>query len=509
MSVSVVGVILVQILLIKDAVESNSHQFSMSAKQILIDVADKVEFDEVNNYYIQYLKKTDSITADKIKSSSLLSVENDNYNNKTYIYSNAILQKNFKIASPVQSNNEDSVEFKKLVNSQMTTVVDKDEVNKDDVSNTEIFKKVSSLDPFKRELFSNAVKKKIARLPVYDRVEQKHLASLIEKETKERELNSAFEFGIFQKGYATKVKSGSFNLNSGSTYSVPIFSNTNPDDNFQLFVNFKDKNEQVVKSVFWMATLCAFFSIIIILTFYFTVKQLFNQRQISQIKTDFINNMTHELKTPIATINLALDSLKNKRIFDNVEKNKHYLKMIRDENKRMHAQVENVLRISKLERNELNIEKDRYDLHDIIDDAIQGVNLIVENRGGYINKHYNAERTSLLANESHLTNVVINILDNAIKYSKETPKIDIFTENVKNFIVLRVSDQGIGMTKSTLKKVFDKFYREHTGDVHNVKGHGLGLAYVKRIVDDHNGEIDVESEKEKGSSFIIKLPLIT
>ena len=258
-----------------------------------------------------------------------------------------------------------------------------------------------------------------------------------------------------------------------------------------------------------MATLCALFSIIIILTFYFTVKQLFNQRQISQIKTDFINNMTHEFKTPIATINLALDSLKNKKIFDDADKNKHYLKMIRDENKRMHAQVENVLRISKLERNELNIEKERYKLHDIIDDAVQAVDLIVENREGYINKHYTADKSSILANESHLTNVIINILDNAIKYSKDQPKIDIFTENVKNFIVLRVSDQGIGMTKTTLKKVFDKFYREHTGDVHNVKGHGLGLAYVKRIVDDHNGEINVESEKDKGSSFTIKLPLIT
>ena len=184
------------------------------------------------------------------------------------------------------------------------------------------------------------------------------------------------------------------------------------------------------------------------------MKQLFNQRQISQIKTDFINNMTHEFKTPIATINLALDSLKNKKIFENTEKNKHYLKMIRDENKRMHAQVENVLRISKLERNELNIEKDRYQLHDIVDDAVQAVELIVENRNGYINKHFNAERNSILANESHLTNVIINILDNAIKYSKDQPKIDIFTENVKNFIVLRVSDQGIGMTKSTLQTVF-------------------------------------------------------
>ena len=509
MSVSVVGIIIVQIFLIKDAVESSSHQFSMSAKQVLINVSDQIENNEINNYYTQYLSKTDSISADNLELSSLFSVENNNYTNKTYIYSNSILQENYKIASPFLSEDQDSIEFKKLVNREMTRVVNKNEVDGKKISDTKIFKKINSLDRVQRKLFFNVLKNKLSKLPVYDRVNQNHLENLIRKEIKKRDLKSDFEFGIFQNGLATKVKSSGFKLNSKATYGVPIFSNTNPDAGFQLFVNYKDKNEQIVKSVFWMAILCALFSIIIILTFYFTVKQLFNQRQISQIKTDFINNMTHEFKTPIATINLALDSLKNTKIFDDAEKNKRYLKMIRDENKRMHAQVENVLRISKLERNELNIEKERYELHDIVDNAAQAVELIVENREGYINKHYSADKSSVLANQSHLTNVFINILDNAIKYSKEQPKIDIFTENVKNFIVLRVSDQGIGMTKSTLKKVFDKFYREHTGDVHNVKGHGLGLAYVKRIVDDHNGEINVESEKDKGSSFIIKLPLIT
>jgi len=509
MSVSVIGIVLVQVFLIKDAVESSSHQFSMSAKQVLINVADKIENNEINNYYTQYLEKTDSISADNLELSSLFSVENNNHSNKTYIYSNSILQENYKIASPFLSKDQDSIEFKKLVNREITQVVNKNEVDGKKISNTKIFKKINSLDPIQRKLFLDVLKKKLSKLPVYKRVNQNKLKKLIKKEIEKRELNSDYDFGIFQNGLATKVRSASFNLNSKSTYGVPIFSNTNPTDKFQLFVNYKDKNEQIIKSVFWMATLCALFSVIIILTFYFTVKQLFNQRQISQIKTDFINNMTHEFKTPIATINLALDSLKNKKVFENPDKNKHYLKMIRDENKRMHAQVENVLRISKLERNELNIEKDRFKLHDIIDDAVNAVELIVESRQGYINKHYAANKSSILANHSHLTNVVINILDNAIKYSKDQPKIDIFTENVKNFIILRVSDQGIGMTKSTLKKVFDKFYREHTGDVHNVKGHGLGLAYVKRIVDDHNGEIDVESEKEKGSSFIIKLPLIT
>ena len=182
--------------------------------------------------------------------------------------------------------------------------------------------------------------------------------------------------------------------------------------------------------------------------------------------------------------------------------------MIRDENKRMHAQVENVLRISKLEKKELEITKESYSIHDIIDEAIEHVNLIIEDRQGTIVTHFEANRTTVLLNDVHFTNVLVNVLDNAIKYSPDAPIIDIYTENVKDFVIIKIKDQGIGMSKVAQKRIFEKFYREHTGDLHNVKGHGLGLAYVKRIVEDHNGQIFVESEKGKGSTFIIKLPLI-
>jgi two-component system phosphate regulon sensor histidine kinase PhoR len=214
--------------------------------------------------------------------------------------------------------------------------------------------------------------------------------------------------------------------------------------------------------------------------------------------------MTHEFKTPIATINLALDAIKNPKVIEDKEKINRYLQMIRDENKRMHAQVENVLRISKLEKKELEISKESNAIHDIIEDAIEHVNLIIEDRQGTITTHFEASRDTVLINDVHFTNVIVNILDNAIKYSPEEPKIDIYTENIKDFVIIKVKDQGLGMSKIAQKRIFEKFYREHTGDLHNVKGHGLGLAYVKRIVEDHNGEIFVESEKGKGSTFIIK-----
>ncbi|HET8803437.1 MAG TPA: HAMP domain-containing sensor histidine kinase, partial [Aequorivita sp.] len=199
----------------------------------------------------------------------------------------------------------------------------------------------------------------------------------------------------------------------------------------------------------------------------------------------------------------------NPKVKDNREFLDRYLGMIREENKRMHAQVENVLRISKLEKNELDLPKERFNLQEIVEDAVSHVSLIVEDRGGYIKTHYGALKSTVLANESHLSNVIVNLLDNAIKYSEDEPKIDIYSENVKNSIILKIKDQGMGMNKHVQKKIFDKFYREHSGDIHNVKGHGLGLAYVKRILDDHDAEIYVESEKGKGSTFIIKLHLIS
>ena len=218
--------------------------------------------------------------------------------------------------------------------------------------------------------------------------------------------------------------------------------------------------------------------------------------------------MTHEFKTPIATINLAIDSIKNPKIIGDQSKVIRYAEMIRQENKRMHAQVENVLRISKLEKNQLDLSKDVVNIHDIIDEAISHFDLIISDRQGFIEKKFNAKQNEILASKFHMTNVITNILDNAIKYSGDDPKIIIETVNAGNTVIVKITDQGIGMSKNVQKKVFNKFYREQTGNIHNVKGHGLGLSYVKSIVERHQGQVFVEGEKGKGSTFTVKLPII-
>ena len=274
------------------------------------------------------------------------------------------------------------------------------------------------------------------------------------------------------------------------------------------YINNILKNKEQ-EDIIIITLLSLVFTMIIIIGYMSAVYQLIQQRKISQMKSDFINNMTHEFKTPIATINLALDAIKNPKIFNNKSKVWDYISMIKEENKRMNAQVENVLRISKLQKKQLIISKDRLQLHELIEDAVTHVELIVKNRAGYIKTNFRATKSSILANDSYFTNVIVNILDNAIKYSEGPPKIDITTENHGNSILMSIKDQGVGIGKTAQKRVFEEFYREHTGNVHNVKGHGLGLANVKRIVENHQGIIFIESEKGKGSTFTIKLPLIT
>ncbi len=336
---------------------------------------------------------------------------------------------------------------------------------------------------------------------------EKYIARQIAKELDDSKVPTEFEFAVFKDQLPTNIKSGGFKFEENNFEDYPIIQRADG-TRFALILNFPKKQSLIFNSILNITLLSIIFTMIIIIAYFSAINQLIKQKQISEIKTDFINNMTHEFKTPIATINLALDAIKNPKIFVDPEKVQRYLQMIRDENKRMHAQVENVLQISKLDKRELDITKDQANIHDVIEEAIEHVNLIIEERHGTLTRHFDAQRTTALLNDVHFTNVLVNILDNAIKYSPDEPVIDIYTENVKDFILIKIKDNGLGMSKVTQKRIFEKFYREHTGDIHNVKGHGLGLAYVKRIIDDHNCHIYVESEKGKGSTFIIKMPLI-
>jgi two-component system phosphate regulon sensor histidine kinase PhoR len=224
------------------------------------------------------------------------------------------------------------------------------------------------------------------------------------------------------------------------------------------------------------------------------------------MKNDFINNMTHELKTPISTVSLACEALQDKEISQNKGFLNNYIQVIRDENDRLGQQVEKVLQMARLEKKDFKLKLEKLDMHDIIDRAMANIKLQVEKRGGNIHCELHASRTRLVTDEVHMTNILNNLLDNANKYSPENPDITIRTENIGTGIKIIISDKGIGMSKEELKKIFDKFYRVSTGNLHDVKGFGLGLAYVKTMVNALDGEIDVSSTPGKGSRFEIYFP---
>lgn len=514
MSLSLIGIIFVQGYWIKNTVENKEEHFSYNAKQILSRVASKVQRDELEEYYFALLEIIEKDTLGKpssTKMSEIFKIEKDDKSNGTYIYSQGVLEEDYKVTSSFLNFETDTIRFKKLVNRRVTRLIKNNLLDSNEQDSETKVERIFRMGEFEKEFIKSAVLENAAKIPIQQRISEEYLENLISNELEKNELQTTFEFGIYRNGIATKLRSDNFELDFPSTYGVPLFIDDVGNSQYHLFVNFIGKKKVILSSITLMAALSIIFTLIIVIAYSSALSQLIKQRQISQIKTDFINNMTHEFKTPIATINLALDSMKNEKIKNDPNKVQRYLQMIRDENQRMNAHVENVLRISKLEKNELDLKKERLDLHELIYDAIAHVELIVEDRKGYIATHLNAESATIFANDNHFTNVVVNILDNAIKYTPEekAPKIDIYTENHKNHVVLKIKDQGSGMSKTVQSKIFEKFYREHTGDIHNVKGHGLGLAYVKRIIDDHHGEISVQSEKEKGSIFIIKLPLIS
>jgi two-component system phosphate regulon sensor histidine kinase PhoR len=432
----------------------------------------------------------------------------DTSRNEVFTFRQSILENSYQSQfSPFEA---DTVNFRTFL-SREETQVEKIEFNSKDFSELspkDRMVKVERLDRYDKLELEGIFKNIVSRTPIHDRVSNNEIRMNLDNELRARDINTKFEYGVFSDGLITKVKSDKFVERHGYTYKVPLFTSNEETSDYDLYVSFPEKKEYILSTMSWILVLSALFVFIIILAFGSAIYQLIRQKQISEIKTDFINNMTHEFKTPIATINLAIDSIRNPRIIEDKEKVVRYAEMIREENKRMHAQVENVLRISKLEKNQLDLSKDVVDVHEVIENAINHFDLIIRNKEGLIESKYEAVQSEVVASKFHLTNVIMNVIDNAVKYSDEAPKVHVSTENAGNFVVIKIRDEGIGMSKAVQRKIFDKFYREQTGNIHNVKGHGLGLSYVKSIVERHQGQVFVESEKGKGSTFTIKIPTI-
>jgi len=321
-------------------------------------------------------------------------------------------------------------------------------------------------------------------------------------------IRTPFEFAVIKNGV---VDEGTFKKSDKndflkSNYKVRLFPDNIIRQDLILSVVFPERTNYVLGSMAWILSGSLLFSLIILATFAMSLFFIIRQKKISEMKSDFLNNMTHEFKTPIATISLAADTITNPKVINDESSIRHFISMIKKENNRMNKKVETILQIASLDKKEISFKFGNLSLHSVIERAAEAIDILVQQRNGTIRLNFDATEPVVYGDGEHLFNLVNNLLDNAIKYSHESPDITVQTRNNGRGVILSVEDKGIGMTKSVQSRIFERFYRKSSGNVHDVKGFGLGLNYAQAIVDAHRGNIAVQSEPGKGSRFEVYLP---
>jgi len=363
---------------------------------------------------------------------------------------------------------------------------------------------------YQRKLLDNVINKLTqtsSNLPLEEKVNLKTLNDKIRDELRYNGIDLPFQFEIVDKNdKAVFIQESYVETPKTEIYPQVLFPNDPIDRYNYLWLSFPTRHEYLMNEVAFIVP-AFIFTFILLVTFIISIYLIFRQKKLSEMKSDFMNNMTHELKTPVSTISLAAQMLKDPGIMKSPEIFKHISSVINDETKRLSFQVEKVLQMSLFEKQQATLKFAELDVNDVIVNIANTYQLKVEKFGGSIDIDLEAAETMVSADEMHFTNVLFNLLDNALKYRKEDIPLELMirTWNQNNKVYISVEDNGIGIKKEDAKKIFERFYRVSTGNRHDVKGFGLGLAYVKKIIDDHKGTIKVESELGQGTKFIISL----
>ncbi len=515
MSIALVGIIFIQLLWIKNAIDVKEEQFNQNVSEALVSLNEKLE---TKNALDVVSRKIDTYTTTvKIKSDSLGSINNSSEHSiisNIKIISRSLGDDVKCIEDSLNLEMNSSIENIDSTIKIMTIFTDSSSSITKEItdSSTKIFvKSIDAKIKEKKDKISDVLNQIILEINAGDLLLKKsippnEIIKILSEELSNYGINQNYEFSLIKNDSALLTSESYISNNKINKFNQKLFPEAIIDKKTEINIYFPDKSVLAFTELGVPILGSLLFTLIIIIVFWISVAYMMKQKKISDIKSDFVNNMTHEFKTPIATISLAADSINSMDELKS-EKLSFFTKMIKSESKRMNQQVENVLQMALLDNKNIKLNLKLTDLHSLIDDVCFNLQLRIEKSNGTLTKEFTATNSNAFVDSIHFTNVVYNLLDNAIKYSNESPEIIIKSHNTNGDLIISIEDKGEGMSKEVRKRIFDKFYRPSTGNIHNVKGFGLGLSYVKEIINRHNAEISVQSEVGNGSCFSIKLPL--
>ena len=503
MGLSFIGLLYLQVSYIEAIVKMRKEQFDTSVRNSLYQVSKDVEFAETDRWLREDITETERRALT---------------NSSTSIQGQDIMQQSqrFTVKSP---DGRVMSEFELKMMTEKPSDLPKVMISKRHGGNTIPKTSKSLLDAVKnRYMYQRVLLDEVALQMVYrasdrpigERVRFKDLDDYIKSSLLNNGIEMPYHFTVIDKDGNEVYRCADYEVKgSDDAYTQPLFQNDPPSKMSIVKIHFPGKRDYIFDSISFMIP-SMIFTLVLLITFIFTLYLIFRQKKLTEMKNDFINNMTHEFKTPISTISLAAQMLKDPAVGKSPQMFQHISGVINDETKRLRFQVEKVLQMSMFDRQKATLKMKEVDVNELITGVINTFALKVERYNGKITSNLDAKDSVVFADEMHLTNVIFNLMDNAVKYKKpdEDLLLNVCTWDDSGKLMISIQDNGIGIKKENLKKIFEKFYRVHTGNLHDVKGFGLGLAYVKKIIQDHKGTIRAESELNVGTKFIIALPLL-
>lgn len=529
MAISLVGITIVQYYWIRHAIQVKEAQFDRTVNEILSGVTKQLETDENVHFVSQQVwTDDDGTTVEYIAYSD--TTEHDNLFIEEPGHVNQInVNTDATGVIHVNSESDDIISISQIKDQEKryNTIIKLDSLKES--LNENNFQIISEIEDSVNVIISNKLtyyqqrnenlEEVIDQIvwdiqqldePLENRFTAEQINGRITEQLFDKGITLPFEFAIYQPetDSLTNIKSGNYEPDDIATsYKTRLFPANTFNKPELLLLNFPDKKAHILQSMTLLLSGSGLFTIIILLTFLITIRIILKQKKLSEIKSDFINNMTHEFKTPIATISLAVDSINNPKVIHEPIKIKHFTGIIEEENKRMNARVENVLQMSLIDKNDFAFVYEDIDMHATIQQVVKQFELQVQKQKGTVKFDLTAPKYILSTDVDQIKIILSYLVDNALKYSPDRPEIRISTKIANKLFVIKIKDNGVGMTKEERLKIFDKFYRVPKGDIHNVKGFGLGLSYVKAVVMAMGGKIDVESTVGVGSEFIISIPI--